>query len=612
MNDAGDDELLRRFEPILRYTMGEQFLPIDVEPYVDRCSLWRQRKGEVAREIIPHSELTLERLANVGAGNSNEVFFLKFTEPLDLPQMARYTLGARKEGFRVGASRLVRVGYASRLVDALFSFSLLLRGRVPGDAAAAAKLAHRTLREQQTGYVYHGRVVRQGNWVVLQYWFFYLFNDWRSSFGGANDHEADWEMACVYLAETPDGDYRPEWLAFASHDYQGDDLRRRWDDPEVQKIDEHPIIFVGAGSHASYFSPGEYLTEIELPFLRPFSFALSTLTGAWQSLQRRISSHEDEVQLEDVKRGPSLSIPFVDYARGDGLSIGPGQQHAWGAPHLLSPETPRWAEGFRGLWGLYANDPFAGEDAPAGPMYNRDGTVRQSWYDPVGWAGLNKVAPALRQIDLVRTQRERAQQVQTTKRAEIEVARKELHRLGIEATVTADKPFLKLVHQDQIATLERRTQALNTLYRELTEQQALIQALDDHERRLRNGEQGSPRAHIHRAHHPMSPESLRTNRLAEIWAAASVTLSLGAIGASLLLQERRLIPGILLWVVFTFTFIEAALRGTFTKLVNGIAVTLALVAAAILVYQFFFLILAVLVIGLALYVLVDNVREVSH
>ena len=83
MNDAGDDELLRRFEPILRYTMGEQFLPLDVEPYVDRCSLWRQRKGDVAREIIPHSELTLERLANVGAGNSNEVFFLKFTEPLD-------------------------------------------------------------------------------------------------------------------------------------------------------------------------------------------------------------------------------------------------------------------------------------------------------------------------------------------------------------------------------------------------------------------------------------------------------------------------------------------------------------------------------------------------
>jgi hypothetical protein len=87
---------------------------------------------------------------------------------------------------------------------------------------------------------------------------------------------------------------------------------------------------------------------------------------------------------------------------------------------------------------------------------------------------------------------------------------------------------------------------------------------------------------------------------------------LGAIGASLLLQERRLIPGILLWVVFTFTIIEATLRGTFTKLVNNIAITLALIAVVILVYQFFFLILAVLVIGLALYVLVDNVREVSH
>ena len=33
-----------------------------------------------------------------------------------------------------------------------------------------------------------------------------------------------------------------------------------------------------------------------------------------------------------------------------------------------------------------------GPDSAAGPMYNRDGSVRRSWYDPVGWAGASSPA----------------------------------------------------------------------------------------------------------------------------------------------------------------------------------------------------------------------------
>jgi hypothetical protein len=42
------------------------------------------------------------------------------------------------------------------------------------------------------------------------------------------------------------------------------------------------------------------------------------------------------------------------------------------------------------MWGLYAQDPISGENAPAGPMYNRDGSVRAGWYDPLGFAELDK------------------------------------------------------------------------------------------------------------------------------------------------------------------------------------------------------------------------------
>jgi hypothetical protein len=68
---------------------------------------------------------------------------------------------------------------------------------------------------------YHGRVLRDGGYLVLQYWFFYVFNDWRSTFSGINDHEADWELVTVYLAD--DGGERPapRWVAASCHDHSG-------------------------------------------------------------------------------------------------------------------------------------------------------------------------------------------------------------------------------------------------------------------------------------------------------------------------------------------------------------------------------------------------------
>ena len=135
--------------------------------------------------------------------------------------------------------------------------------------------------EENEHYRYHGRVVRQDGWVVLQYWLFYPFNDWRSGFFGANDHEADWEKIFVYLSETT-GEVNPEWVAYAAHNYTGDNLRRRWDDPEVEKVGEHPVIFVGAGSHASYYAPGEYLTELNIPLPSPLARTASAVRGFWK------------------------------------------------------------------------------------------------------------------------------------------------------------------------------------------------------------------------------------------------------------------------------------------------------------------------------------------
>src|SRR5215203_4936067 len=346
--------LLQRFEPVIRSTSGDKFYPMDVEPYVRACSLWVQRPGEEAVCVVPGRKLSLDRLAQQPMDEAGAVHFLKFTDAGDLGLDARggrlRLLGKRamdrkesRRSFRAGRGRLARVGYFSRFVDALYSITLLARGRVPGEAAAAASVAYERIMAQQERYCYHGRVLRQDGWIVLQYWLFYPFNDWRSNFFGANDHEADWEKIFIYLSESEAGEVSPEWVAYAAHNYTGDNLRRRWDDPEVEKVGEHPVIYVCAGSHASRYFRGEYLTELEFPLPRSFARARKAVRLFWYRTLRQYAEN-DPSEL--------FTIPFVDYGRGDGLSVGPDQDREWDPPRLMQDPVPSWVSGYRGLWGL--------------------------------------------------------------------------------------------------------------------------------------------------------------------------------------------------------------------------------------------------------------------
>jgi hypothetical protein len=68
---ADDLRLLRHYEPVLRFTKGELFLPMPVEGYLERCCLWRSgskrgrgRPGAGERLCAP-GELTPSRLAQM-------------------------------------------------------------------------------------------------------------------------------------------------------------------------------------------------------------------------------------------------------------------------------------------------------------------------------------------------------------------------------------------------------------------------------------------------------------------------------------------------------------------------------------------------------------------
>lgn len=613
---AADTALLRRYEPILRFTKGELFFPMDVSLFVRHASLWMQKPSYKPVCLIPTGQLTLESLRTVElteSDNFDSVYFMRFvddTAVADIDVTAlRHNL-ARERGFRPGRGRLARVGYTSRFIDALFATTLLARGRVPGDTAVGASLAYEKLVGHQPQYHYYGRVVRQNGWLVLQYWYFYAFNNWRSGFKGVNDHEADWEMICLYLDENQSdtADPQPEWVAYATHDSHGDDLRRRWDDPELEKIDEHPIVYVGAGSHAGYFQAGEYMTEVVLPFLTPFVRLADQQQKFWRSLLRQYQPEGFQIPAR-----PSFNlfrVPFIDYARGDGIAIGPYQNHPWQPPQLLD-QTATWATQYRGLWGLYTRDPISGEDAPAGPVYNRDGTVRLAWYDPVSWAGLSKVAPPSQLLARTRARREHLAAVQKELRHTIDEKQEELLGLSVEAAPMRGLPHLKEVyqtHQERIASL---TAELEQRRAERVANAVLLETLDQHLPTLAQNATGSMRGHLHRPNRPFSPEALRFDRLVELWAAISIGLVMLAYVLLIFFAPANVWRGMLILVILMIT-IEAVFRHRLQSLIKGLTNLLTAVAALLLIYQFWF---PMLVIGLLLlggYVTWQNLREFFH
>ena len=607
-DEKTDLALLRRFEPLLRFTKGEPFLPMAVENYVQACSLWQQSPGREAEQLLEVGQVTLEKLAEPRFAPAGTVYFLKYIKPLDLSQLAAYRLrqGLRpkEESFRAGRGRLARVGYGSRIFDALFQLTLLARGRLPGDTAAAAQLAYQAQHQQNDRYCYYGRVIRQSGWLALQYWFFYPFNNWRSGFFGANDHEGDWEMIVVYLSESESipGELRPEWVAYASHDFSGDDLRRRWDDPELSKVGEHPVVYVGAGSHASYYAAGEYLTELEIPFLSPLVRLTDWLERRARKLLRRHDSLEADEPTFNIFR-----VPFVDYARGDGFAIGPGGQKSWAPPTLLEP-SPAWAFSYRGLWGFYARDPLAGEDAPSGPMYNRDGTIRRAWYDPVGWSGLNKVPPPDESLAYVLAQRAEVAARQSQQAEQIAAKSQDLLELGVELAAMQSQPHLRqqyLARQEQLTAL---TVELDRLQAEQASDGVLLQALDLHANRLRVGEQEPARAHIRRPHRPAGAMELLPGAFAEFWAAISIGLALIAFVILALFAREFLFAGLTIFIALLL-FVEASFRHQLPRLISSVTIALTIVACLVLLYEFFWSIATIAVLAAGLYLIWDNLRE---
>jgi hypothetical protein len=164
--------------------------------------------------------------------------------------------------------------------------------------------------------------------LALQYWFYYVFNDYN------NKHESDWEMIQLMFDAGSASEAlatAPVEVGFSQH--SGAE-KAPWNGDKLEKQGTHPVVYPGAGSHANYYSPAVWL------------------------------GHSAQAGLGcDDTRGPS--------------------QRQQTTPILLPVSEPPNAEApfawltYDGHWGQKASGPNTG---PTGP------NMKDQWTKPVTWA----------------------------------------------------------------------------------------------------------------------------------------------------------------------------------------------------------------------------------
>jgi hypothetical protein len=276
------------------------------------------------------------------------------------------------------------------------------------------------------------------------------------------------------------------------------------------------------------------------------------------------------------------------------LSIGPGQRATWSV--RVVDDATDWVRDYRGLWGHDTKDRFGGERGPAGPRYERDGTVRASWADPVGWAGLSKVAPnPAEELEFVQTRIEEIDAQVAALDAEVVQGRAQLRtQMAGLAPNSPEVAELAAAEED----LLRRTLTATSL-------------IDERERLERLTVTGSPSSDPHaHLHHRRTP-IVRTRRrqwLLSAWSVISTPLILIML-SRLVLPTGTTRTGVLVVFLVLLLSVEAFARGYFVAWLVRAAAVVALGIAVYFGIEDWQIVLAAGLSLTALLVLLVNLRD---
>ena len=195
------------------------------------------------------------------------------------------------------------------------------------------------------------------------------------------------------------------------------------------------------------------------------------------------------------------------------------------------------------------------------------------------------------------------------RRREIKEQTDLLPGLALEVDALAEDGGMESLHTTRAAALAAGELELQAAAREacrrstISSAQSGARAAD-----IGSGDLGDPRAHLTHPHRPVPPDEIHTGLIIEIWSAISAALVLFAVGA---LVWLGFVPW---WAAFvlalaSYLVIESAFRRHLSQLLLRIVVILAFVAFALLVANYMTQIVLIGIVGLAVFLLVDNLAR---
>jgi hypothetical protein len=152
-----------------------------------------------------------------------------------------------------GGDNVVKVAPTARdLARGLFDYNLDFPGNALAPGCTYEQWSRRiTAGSPPTTYAHE---VQGAGRLALQYWFFYVFNDFNDK------HEGDWEMIQLdFNARSVEEALaqKPFEVGYSQHESAE---RAHWGDEKLRLVDgTHPIVYPALGSHANYYGPGLYL-----------------------------------------------------------------------------------------------------------------------------------------------------------------------------------------------------------------------------------------------------------------------------------------------------------------------------------------------------------------
>jgi uncharacterized membrane protein YccC len=183
-----------------------------------------------------------------------------------------------------------------------------------------------------------------------------------------------------------------------------------------------------------------------------------------------------------------------------------------------------------------------------------------------------------------------------------------LQKVGVRLESMEGTPHLAAQHEGLEAHVDELASRVKALRRERSENEAVLEGLERRLEGLRAGRREHPRGHIGRAAEPVPPANMRFNRVAELFAAFSLSLLLVGVVALIEFAPDNAWAGVVVLLI-VLVLGESVLRATFVRTVNRVAVLLALVATVILLLHFFKSVLVGGLIALAVFLVLQRVRE---